>query len=231
VIHVPVPHVKGRIALLHALPESVEPIRTAFMQLWPEADTFNVLDDALSRDRAASTTLTDKITQRVAALSQYAMRAGHAGAPTVGMLFTGTAFGPAIIEARKGLSVPLLTPNEAAFSEAAQLGGRVALLVTFLPSLKHLQHDMRVAIETADSSATLSVTFVPGALQALQRGDAQTHDELIAETAAATSADVHVLGQFSMARAASAVTAKAGALVITTPGSAVRALRRRLEAA
>lgn len=220
----------GRIALLHALPESVEPTCAAFTRLWPEIETFNLLDDALSRDRAAASTLSAGIIRRVAALSHYAMLAGQPGQPTIGMLFTGTAFGPAVVEARRGLSVPLLTPNEAAFEEAAQCGGRISLLVTFLPSLKHLQNDMQAAIDAAKTSAELTVTLVPGALEALQRGDAHTHDGLIAEAAAAATGDVHVLGQFSMARAAPAVAAKVGARVITTPGSAVQALRRRLEA-
>ena len=216
--------------MLHALAESVEPICAAFAKLWPEAEIFNLLDDALSRDRRASSGLTENISRRVSALSQYAMLAGHAGAPTVGMLFTGTAFGPAVVEARRQLSVPLLTPNEAAFAEAAQAGGRIALLVTFAPSLEPLQRDMEAAIQTEGSAATLSVSLVPGALEALQRGDAHTHDALIAAKAASIAADVHVLGQFSMARAAPVVAASVGTRVITTPGSAVQALRRQIEA-
>ena len=222
---------KGRIALLHALAESVEPVRAAFLRCWPEADTFNVLDDALSRDRAAAGVLTEDIAERVAALSRYALLAGGAERPTVGMIFTGTAFGPAVVQAGKALSVPLLTPNEAAFSEAAQRGGHIALLVTFQPSVEHLHADMQAAIDGAKSAATLDVRLVAGALEALQRGDESTHDELIAESAATAGADVCVLGQFSMARAAPAVAARIGASVITTPDSAVMALRRRLEVA
>ena len=43
-----------RIALIHALPDSVEPANTAFAELWPEAFRFNLLDDSLARDLAAA---------------------------------------------------------------------------------------------------------------------------------------------------------------------------------
>ena len=36
---------RRRIALIHALRNSVDPILDSFARLWPEAETFNLLDD------------------------------------------------------------------------------------------------------------------------------------------------------------------------------------------
>ena len=41
-----------RIALIHATPAAVGPIKDAFAEAWPEPDLVNLLDDSLSRDRA-----------------------------------------------------------------------------------------------------------------------------------------------------------------------------------
>jgi hypothetical protein len=70
-----------------------------------------------------------------------------------------------------------------------------------------------------------------GALAALQEGDAASHDRLIVEAARQMPpVDVLVLGQFSMMRSAAAVRAMRREPVLTTPQSAVRKLRRLVDA-
>ena len=41
-----------RIALVHAGLVSIEPVQSAFDQLWPDAEPVNLLDDSLMVDRA-----------------------------------------------------------------------------------------------------------------------------------------------------------------------------------
>ncbi|MDP7390338.1 MAG: hypothetical protein QGH07_00555 [Alphaproteobacteria bacterium] len=52
---------KKRIALIHATVVSMDPTEQAFSELWPEADTFHLLDSSLSTDRAAAGELTDEL--------------------------------------------------------------------------------------------------------------------------------------------------------------------------
>lgn len=219
---------EGRIALIHALAESIVPINTAFRLHWPDAETFNVLDDALSRDLARGEGLTEDIIERVLKLVRYATDFGDQAPTTTGIVFTGTAFGPALERARALCSIPLMSPNEAAFREAAASGGSIALLVTFRPSLDLLAGELMAAIEASGSGATLEVQLVDGALPALQAGRGADHDELIAEAAVRCRADRIVLGQYSMARAAAAVQTATRRPVLTTPDSTVIALRSRL---
>ena len=223
----PVDDAPGRIALVHALDESMQPIAAAFDRLWPQAPRFDVLDSALSRDRATGN-LTPAVAARVLALLRYAVEVGGPGSKTAAILFTATAFGPALAAARNKIAVPILSPHQSAFTEAAASGQRVALLVSFPPSETPLERDLASAITAAGADTRAVSVPVPGALDALQNGDTATHDGLIAEAAAATPADLYLLGQFSMARAAPAVEAAVTGRVLTTPDSAVLAMRRLL---
>ena len=209
-----------RIALIHALKESQVPIWDAFAAHWPEARTTNLLDDSLSEDLAAEGELTAEMMGRFLTLGRYAARNGSDA-----ILFTCSAFGLAIAAVKQDLKIPVLTPNEAAFEDAISRGSRIGLLVTFGPSLGTLQAEL----EGARPNVTVDGRLVPGALAALQTGDAVTHDRLIgAAVADMKDCDAIVLGQFSMARAAHGYAGTTP--LLTTPASAVTKLRRLLAA-
>lgn len=213
-----------RIALIHALRDSVEPAMAAMARGWPEARIANILDDSLSADLARAGRLDDAMTARFVHLASYAVDTGADA-----ILFTCSAFGPAIEAARAPLAVPVLKPNESAFAAALATGSRIAILVTFEGSLAPLAAELRTQAGRRDIEVT--ARLVPGALAALQRGDGAAHDAAIAEAAAALPpCDALVLGQFSMARAADAVRGRTAATVLTTPDSAVQGIRRAVEA-
>src|SRR5689334_11615952 len=102
-----------RIALIHATPVAIEPIVAAFKRLWPAAQTTNLLDDSLSADLAAEGRLTQRMIERFVTLARYTRACGADA-----ILFTCSAFGPAIDAARGALDVPVLKPNEAMLDEA-----------------------------------------------------------------------------------------------------------------
>jgi hypothetical protein len=60
-----------RIALIHATPVAMQPVVEAFRHGWPDADTFSVLDDALSTDLARAGTVNVALTRRIAVLAEY----------------------------------------------------------------------------------------------------------------------------------------------------------------
>jgi len=209
-----------RIALIHALKHSVAPIEEAFSRLWPEATTFNLLDDSLSADLAAQGHINPAMTQRFLTLAHYA-----AGTGADGILFTCSAFGPCIEAcAEKLYPIPVLKPNEAMIREAERMGSRIGLLASFAPTLDSMPSEF-------PSNLIVVPRFAQGALAALDRGEPEAHDALAATAALALhDCDVIALAQFSLARAQQAVSAKIGKPVLTTPDCAVRALRARLEA-
>jgi Asp/Glu/hydantoin racemase len=212
---------KTRIALIHAVTVAIRPVQEAFLELWPEAEYGNILDDSLSLDRERDGALTAAMTQRIRTLAEYAAATGAAG-----ILFTCSAFGEAIEAAAARAPIPVLKPNEAMFAVALMAGRRIGMLATFAPSVQSMEEEFRALAATRRSPATIEIYCVPGAMAALKAGDAATHDGLLAEAAPRFGeCDAVLLAHFSTARAAPAVSAALDRPILTSPGSAVAKLR------
>lgn len=206
--------------LIHALAASVDPIRMAFETHWPEAELVNLLDDSLSIDRARAGALGQDMIERFLTLGRYARVIGADA-----ILFTCSAFGPAIEAVARDLApLPVHKPNTAMIEKAVAAGGRIGLLATFSPTLESMTGEF-------PSDAEVVSAYAEGALAALQAGDEAGHDRIAAQTAAAIFQDCTViaLSQFSLARAADAVSKATGKTVLTTPDCAVIALRKAAE--
>ena len=207
-----------RIALIHALAHSVAPVNRAFERDWPQATRMNLLDDSLSADLARhGRGLDEAMHRRFQHLAQYAVDTGAQG-----ILFTCSAFGPCIeAVARRHAGLPVLKPNEAMVREASTGEGPLGLVASFEPSLRSVPAEFApgVALETA---------WADGALEALDRGQGDEHDALIAAAArrlVRRGCTRVALVQFSMARARAACEQACGVPVLTTVDSAVRAMR------
>ena len=213
---------RPRIALIHALALSVEPVNEVMARDWPEATRMNLLDDSLSADLATSGRgLDTAMHKRFQCFAQYALDCGSDA-----ILFTCSAFGPCIEEiARLHPSVPVLKPNEAMIKDASALGRRVGLVATFAPTLESMPLEFPRDI-------TLECQLAEGALAAMNDGNGERHDQLIAAAAvrlADLGCEVIALAQFSMARAKSLVQRRTGLPVLSTVDSAVAELKRSLD--
>lgn len=210
-----------RIALIHALAHSVEPINAAFAQDWPEATRMNLLDDSLSADLARSRQGLDAAMHaRFEALAAYAVGTGAEG-----ILFTCSAFGPCIERvAARHAQIPVLKPNEAMVEEAVTTGQRIGLIASFAPTLHSMPPEF-------PAGTPLQLALAEGAMAALNAGNGDLHDSLVAAQAQRLQregCELIALAQFSMARARSLCEAATGLPVLTTVDSAVAALKRRL---
>ena len=212
----------ARIALIHATPVAMPPIAEAFQRIWPDADVFNLLEDALSADLARSGGLNDAMIDRFRRLARYA---ADCGADSI--LFTCSAFGQCIEAAAEDLKpMPVLKPNEAMFAEALAFGGRIGLVATFSPSLPAMTAEFDDMAAHMGVDANLISVCAKGALDALSDGDATRHDNLIAEAAESLSdCNAIMLAQFSMANVSKAVESRVVCPVLTSPDSAVRRLK------
>lgn len=218
-----------RIALIHATPLAVEPVQAAFQRHWPEAARMNLLDDSLSADRAAAGRLTPAMVQRIGDLARYAIGAGCEG-----ILFTCSAFGPAIEAAAQSTGRPTLKPNEAMFEQALALTPRTGtlkagLLATFEASLPSMAQELQAMAAARGATVDLRQVFVPDAMRDLAQGRAADHHRKVAGAARQLQdCDVVMLAQFSMAAARDEVQRGLPCPVLASPDCAVLALHERI---
>jgi len=213
----------ARIGVIHATRVAVSPIEAAFDSHWPEAEVVQRMDESLMRDLDEIGHLTPEISERVESLAAFAHRGGAQA-----ILYSCSAFGPAIDAVQAKLPVPVLKPNQAMLDEALALGGRIHVLSTFRPSGPSIRRELEALAAQRNVEVEIEGSYVPGALDALKAGDGRTHDSLIAEAADDARANVVVLAQFSMARARDEVSRRVDAKVLSSPESAVLTLKRMM---
>lgn len=190
-----------RIALIHATPIAMEPIKASFATSWPDAEIVNLLEDSLSPDRAKAADITPELTDRIFKLAAYAFNA-----QCDAVLFTCSAFGAAIEAAATKLPIPVLKPNEAMFEAAISQGGRTAMLYTFPPARQGMEEEFHEEAKRLSPKASIQSFLVTGAIEAVRSGDAETHNRLVTEAAASLQDfDAIMLAHFSTARALSPV--------------------------
>ena len=187
----------------------------------------NLLDDSLSVDRAREGQLTEAMTLRFVDLALYA-----AGTGCTGILFTCSAFGPAIEAARNTVSLPTLKPNEAMFEQALALAApgrtlKLGLIATFQASIASMSEELQDMADVQEVPVDLRTVFVPQAMDDLAQGRAGDHHLKIAQAARQLAeCDAVMLAQFSMAAAVPAVQRELKCPVLSSPDCAVLALKQ-----
>jgi Asp/Glu/hydantoin racemase len=210
-----------RIVLLHATTVAMDPVQAAFKELWPEAQLVNLLDDALSPDRASEPDLSAAMIERFVSFGRYGYSIGADA-----ILVTCSAFGPAIEQMAAELPVPVLKPNEAMFHGAVANGTRIGMVATFAPAVVTMEAEFAEYVAQVNSPATLTTILVEDAMTALRAGDAATHNRLIAERAPELAGfDTIMLAHFSTSRAQAALQERLDGLVVSAPGAAVTRMR------
>ncbi|MSP98350.1 MAG: arylsulfatase [Betaproteobacteria bacterium] len=186
-----------RITLIHAIADAVIPIREALREGWPECLGFDLLDSSLAPDVAAEGgTVTTAMVRRFCTLAEYAASSGPHDERADAILFTCSAFGPAIDAARRRVKIPVLKPNEAAFEEAFAAGPRIGLVVTFPPSLPPMLDELHALHGNPDGHPLdVQTHVVPYAFAAMKVGNFTEHNRLLVEAVAAMPPlDAIVLG-------------------------------------
>ncbi|MWA08159.1 hypothetical protein E5671_02855 [Streptomyces sp. BA2] len=190
------------MALISATPAAIGPAVDGLADAFPEAEPWNLLDDALLTDAAAQGGLTPALADRMRRLITHAVEGGARG-----VLLTCSLYGP--VAARADVGVPVLAADSAAFA-AALAGGhrRVLVLATFTAALDDCLERFRAAARAAHSpTEAVGRVIAPG-----DRPDP-------------AGADAILLAQYSLAPRADELSAALGLPVHAGPRTAARALR------
>ncbi|RNB82135.1 Asp/Glu/hydantoin racemase [Brevibacillus nitrificans] len=217
---------KTRIGLVHATMNSVSPMLEAFHTHYPEAELVNLMDEGLLLAVNEQGGITPEILQRFEDLVQKAVDSG-----TDGVLLSCSVFSPYVPDIQKKYAIPILSVDEAMLARAVLLGERigvVATVVTAGPTTKGLLEQFAQA---SGKAVQVDVEIVPKAFEALKKGDLEQHNRLIQERAKklAENADVLVLAQISMARAAAQLK-EIGIPVLTSPLTSTSSIMEQIRA-
>jgi hypothetical protein len=215
-----------RIFLVHPTPLALPPVDEAFKTLWREAQDVNLLDESLYTDVGANGELTPGLYTRVANLFRHCEASGADG-----IVFSGSTFGPAVEEGRKGIKVPVLRIEEGMMDEAVARGGSILVVSTQKRALPVVRATLDQSAKSAGKTPEIKELWVEGARDALNAGDSDKHDRLIAEqSAAAGDFGTVVLGMISMAPARAKMPPEVAAKTLTSGECAVRRMRKLLGA-
>jgi Asp/Glu/hydantoin racemase len=211
-----------RIFLVHPTLLAMPPVDEAFKTLWKDAQVLNVLDESLYADIPHDGKLAPEIYTRLANLFRHCELSGADG-----IVFSGSTFGPAVDEARKGVKVPVLRIEEAMMDEAAGRGGSILLVCTQKRAQPVVRGTLDAAAKHAGKTIAITELWVSGARDALNAGDNDKHDRLIAEqSAAAGEFDQIVFGMMSMAPAKAKMPPALARKVLTSGEAAVARMRK-----
>lgn len=199
----------------------------AFAQDWPEARISNLMDDGLFRWVGETRGV---VPGMYAPFETHTRHMVERGADAI--LFTCSAFQPCIDAVMAQHAVPMLKPNDAMIEQALDAGSRIAVLATVAGTIPSVCAEIEAMAATRGQDITLSQHFVDHAFAAMAAGEGDVHDEMVADAARSiTDADVIVLAQFTLSRAAPHVAAVTDIPVLNSPGAAVAKLKAMLSAA
>ncbi|MFK4548097.1 methylmalonyl-CoA mutase cobalamin-binding subunit [Streptomyces tendae] len=213
-----------KIALISAVPSAIPAAQTALRDSLPDAVVWNILDDRLLLEADSRGGLDAGLRRRMQRLIEHAL-AEDADA----VLLTCSLYGPVAQATHVG--VPVMAPDEAAFTDITTAGyASVLVVASFDAARDDSVERLKTALRDAGADSRVAGLSVPAAMAATKAGD---HDALVAALVDACTdlpADVEAvfLAQYSLAAAGNALHEAVGLPVISGPKSAAAALLRHM---
>jgi len=202
-----------------------EQVLAVAREILGDARLTSVIDDSIIFDINRHGAITPAITRRIL---RYYANAADAGADVI--FNTCSSIGEIVEIGRRTVGVPIVRIDEPMAELAVASFGRIGVLAT-LPSTLGPTH--RLLLEKAATQGReveVIAEVAHGAYEALARGDAASHDELVAEAVAKLGSGVDgvVLAQASMARMRDRLEAPTNVPVLTSIRLGLEAVRAAL---
>lgn len=215
----------SRVVIIHAVQESIPPVRQAFSNLLPDAQVVNLLDEGLLIDFQSSGGLNPDLRRRMCSLIRYAE---ESGAAAVGLGCS--VYAPVVETALKLVNIPVISSYEAVMAEAVEQGNRVGLIATNTNTIQDArQHLMHAGQELGDQ-INVHECVNEELFRVMRSGGADAYRQLLLREVEALGPNVEavVLAQFSMASALPYLTEKASVPVLSAPHASARKIRHLL---
>jgi len=201
-----------RIVMIHALAESIPPVKLAFQDIFPEAEVVNLFDEGLFID--FDERLTPDLRRRMTQLICYAEE--H-GADAIGLACS--VFAPVVETARELVNVPVLSSYDPVMAEAVEKGPRVGIISSVPATLRDSEHYLLKAAKEKGVSIQPKLCLAEDLIRVLRTDGEVEFSRRISEEVTKLEPDVDsvLLSQFSMATALSHVSSVAKVPVLSAP--------------
>jgi len=209
--------------MIHAIAESIPPVRLAFGEEFPEAEVINVLDETLLID--FNDRLTPPLRQRMSNLIGYC-RDNQADA--IGLACS--VYAPVVDSEKDLIDVPLVSSYGPVMADAVASGRRVGLIASVQATLSDAEYYLRLAAKEAGVPVEPKLCLADDLVTVMRaEGQAGLERRLEEEVLKlAPEVDVVLLGQFSFAAALAHLQKVSPVPVLSAPHSSARALKALL---
>jgi len=212
-----------RVTMIHALAESIPPVRLAFGEEFPEAEVINVLDEGLLID--FDDQLTPGLRRRMSNLIGYCQ---DNNADAIGLACS--VYAPVVDSVKDLIDVPLVSSYGPVMAEAVTFGPRVGLIASVAASMRDSKHYLSLAAKEAGRPVEPHLCLAEDLISVLraegQSGLERRLEEEVLDLA--PDVDVVLLSQFSFAVALAHLKNVSPVPVLSAPHSSARALKRLL---
>ncbi len=214
-----------RVVMIHALAESIPPVKLAFMEEFPEAEVINLLDEGLLVDFPGS--ITPSLRRRMSGLICYCQ--DH-NADAIGLACS--VYAPVVDSARDLVDVPLVSSYGPVMADAVASGPRIGVIATNEATMSDSEYYLEKAARHSGKNIQVKKRLAADLIQVLrEKGHQAFEHRLEQETLAlSTETDVVLLSQFSFATALEHLRRVSPVPVLSAPHSSARTLKKLLEA-
>lgn len=212
-----------RIVMIHALAESIPPVRLAFQDEFPEAEVINLLDEGLFID--FDDRLTPKLRRRMSDLICYSEEHGADG---IGLACS--VYAPVVESARELVDVPVFSSYGPVMAEAVGKGPRVGIIASVPATLRDSEYYLLNAAKERGISIEPKLCLAEDLIPILRKeGEAGFSRRLTEEvTQMEPEVDSVLLSQFSMTTALSHVRGVVNVPVLSAPHCSALAFKKLL---
>ena len=212
-----------RVAMIHAVAESIAPVRLAFADEFPDAEVVNLLDEGLLIDFPGA--VTPALRRRMSHLIGYCQ---DNRADAIGLACS--VYAPVVDSARDLVEVPLVSSYGPVMQDAVAAGPRVGLIASNAATLRDAEHYLRLAASESGREVQVEPCLAEDLIPVLRAdGPAAFEQRLEEETLRlAAAVDVVLLTQFSFAAALGRLRPVSPVPVLSAPHSSARTLRQLL---
>ena len=212
-----------RVTMIHAIAESIPPVRLAFDEEFPEAEVINVLDESLLVD--FDDQLTPDLRRRITNIIGYCQ---DNKADAIGLACS--VYAPVVESAKDLVHVPLVSSYGPVMANAVTAGPRIGLIASVASTMRDSKYYLHLAADEAGVEIEPQLCLAED-LITVMRAEGQSGLERRLEEEVlkiASKVDVVLLTQFSFAAALAHLEKVSPIPVLSAPHSSARTLKKLL---